>query len=138
MLEAVQFFLSLVAIVFLAWLSARLGLGGDEQIRDVAHARELADEAICGFDAREVAIGADGQSALLQDCDGRVLALKRHGGRFAACLLSADHWARWAEQKLLLHTGDIGFGAVELDLGPAATDWMTRLNRAGNQANARV
>ena len=40
--QALQFGGSLLAILALAWLAHRLGLGGDTRIRDEAHLRELA------------------------------------------------------------------------------------------------
>ena len=50
---------SLVAILALAGISRWLGLGGDVRIRDEAEARRLADEAVCGFAAVDVALDRD-------------------------------------------------------------------------------
>lgn len=70
---------SLLAVIALVFLTRLLGLGGEPRIRDADHARELADEALFGFEP--VAIGLDkaGYGALLRDAEGRVLLLRRHG-----------------------------------------------------------
>ena len=46
---------SLVAVLFVAWLVGRLGLGADPRIEDAAHAIRLAEEAEAGFRGIEVA-----------------------------------------------------------------------------------
>jgi hypothetical protein len=54
--QMLQFAGSLIAILALAWFARRLDLGGDTRIRDEAHLRELAEEALCGFEPVEIAI----------------------------------------------------------------------------------
>ena len=54
--QALQFAGSLIAILALAWIARKLGLGGDTRIRDEAHLRELAEEALCGFEPVDIAI----------------------------------------------------------------------------------
>lgn len=46
---------SLVAVLFVAWLVRRLGLGADPRIEDEGHAIRLAEEAEAGFRGIEVA-----------------------------------------------------------------------------------
>ena len=120
---------SLVAIVALAWLARRLGLGGDLRIADEDHARALADEAICGFDPVDIAIDRAGMGALLRDADGRLLLLRRHGTHFASRLLDSYAHARLDRNFLTLATTDTRFGSVTLDLGQKAPEWAASLRR---------
>ena len=120
---------SLVAILVLAWLALRLGLGGDVRIRSEAQARELANEAIYGFEAQEVAIDRAGMGALLRDGEGRVMLLRRHGTHFAARLLDGHAHARLDRGTLTLATSDRRFGSVTFDLGERAGEWAASLRR---------
>lgn len=124
-----QFGGSLVAILALAWFARRLGLGGDPRIRSEDHARELADEAICGFEPVEFAIDRAGMGALLRDARGRVLLLRRHGAHFAGRLLDSHAHARLDRNFLTLATADRRFGSITLDLGSAAPAWAASLRR---------
>ena len=51
--QALQFGGSLAAILLLAWLARRLGLGGDPRLRDPDEARRLSSEALDGFEAQD-------------------------------------------------------------------------------------
>ena len=120
---------SLVAIFVLAGIAWKLGLGGDLRIRDEMHARELADEAVSGFAAVEVAIDRAGHAALLRDTDGQVLLLRRHGAHFASRLLTGHAHVRLDRHQLVVGTGEKRFGEVTLDLGPQAQYWAASLRR---------
>ena len=120
---------SLVAILVLAGIAWKLGLGGDLRIRDEMHARELADEAVSGFAAVEVAIDRAGHAALLRDTDGQVLLLRRHGAHFASRLLTGHAHVRLDRHQLVVGTGEKRFGEVTLDLGPQAQYWAASLRR---------
>lgn len=120
---------SLVAILVLAGIAWKLGLGGDLRIRDEMHARELADEAVSGFAAVEVAIDRAGHAALLRDTDGQVLLLRRHGAHFASRLLTGHAHVRLDRHQLVVGTGEKRFGEVTLDLGPQAQYWAVSLRR---------
>lgn len=125
---------SLVAILLLAWLAQRLGLGGDARIRGEEEARRLADEALCGFEPVEIALDKAGMGALCRDGAGRVLLLRRHGSHFAARLLDSHAHARLDRGLLTLATGDRRFGGVTFDLGDQAPAWaasLRRLSRSG-------
>ncbi|MFN4113747.1 MAG: hypothetical protein ACK4GD_07380 [Sphingomonadaceae bacterium] len=124
-----QFGGSLLAILALAWLAKRLGLGGDTRIRDEDHARDLAEEAIYGFEPAEIAIDRAGMGALLRDERGRVLLIRRHGARFAARLLDSYDHVRLDRGYLTLATGDTRFGSVTFDLGQRAPEWAASLRR---------
>ncbi len=127
---------SLVAILVLAWLAYKLGLGGDARIRSEEQARELAEEAICGFDAVDVAIDRAGMGALLRARDGRVLLLRRHGTHFASRLLDGHAHTRLDQGFLTLATSDRTFGSVTFDLGQQAGEWAASLRRLEQRANA--
>ncbi len=131
MAMALQLGGSLIAILILAWLAHRLDLGGDVRIRDDSHARALADDAISGFDAREVAIDKGRIGALLRDADGRVLLIRRHGAHFAARLLDNHIHTRLDQTRLTLATSDRRFGSITLDLGEAAQQWAASLRHVG-------
>jgi hypothetical protein len=127
--KIIQFAASLAAILVLAWIAARLGLGGDRRIRDEAELRALADEALHGFDPVELAIDRAGLAALARDRDGRVMLLRRHGSHFAARLLDDHARVRLDRQFLVVGTSDRRFGEIALDLGDAAAAWAASLRR---------
>ena len=118
---------SLVAILGLAWLAKLLNLGGDLRIRDEAHAREIANEAVYGFDATDVVIDRAGMGALLRDAQGRQMLLKRHGAGFVGRLLDSHIEARLDQNFLTIGTGERTFGTITLNLGDAAQYWAAGL-----------
>jgi hypothetical protein len=127
MMQALQLGGSLVAILLLAWLARRLQLGGDVRIRDEAHARQLAKEALHGFDATDIAIDRAGIGALLKDANGRQMILRRHGAHFVGRLLDAAIEARLDQGFLTIATGERSFGSITLNLGPQAQYWAAGL-----------
>lgn len=131
-----QFGGSLLAILALAWLAHRMGLGGDTRIADEVHARALADEAMCGFEPVDVVIDRAGMGALLRDAHGRVLLLRRHGTHFASRLLDSYAHARLDRNFLTLATADKRFGSVTLDLGQKAPEWAASLRRLEARSDA--
>lgn len=122
---------SLLAILALAWLAHGLRLGEDVRIRSEDHARQLASEAVCGFDAADLALDRAGIGALLRDTSGRVMLIKRHGAHFAARLLDTHANARLDRNFLTIGSGDKTFGQVTLDLGDKAQIWAGSLRRLG-------
>lgn len=118
---------SIVAILFLAWLAHRLGLGGDLRIRDEAHARALADEVYYGFEPVDVAIDKAGIAALLKDAHGRHLLIRRHGAQFAGRLLDNHSESRLDQNFLTIGTGEKSFGKITLNLGTDAQYWASGL-----------
>lgn len=121
--------LSLAAILGLAWLARQMGLGADVRIRGVDHARQLAGEAVCGFEVADLALDRAGIGALLRDRDGRVMLIKRHGAHFAARLLDTHADARLDRNFLTIGSGEKTFGQVTLDLGDKAQVWAGSLRR---------
>ncbi len=126
--ELLQFGGSLIAILALAGTAWWLKLGGDRRIRHEADLRELAEEALCGFDPIEIAIGDEGRAALARDGDGRVMLLRRHGAHFASRLLDSASSAHATETHLVVRSGDRRFGEARLDLGDQAGAWAKRIN----------
>jgi len=126
---ALQLVGSLVAILLLSWLAARLGLGRDVRLRDETEARALAEAAACGFDPVEIALDRAGIGALLRDAGGRVMLLRRHGARFAGRLLTSHRDIRLDRHFLTLSTSEWSFGTITLDLGAEAQAWASSLRR---------
>lgn len=129
MTELIQLGASLAAILLLAWACRKLGLGGDVRLRDEVEVRRLASEALCGFEATDLALDRAGIGALLRDSGGRVMLLRRHGAHFAARLLDSHAFARLDRNFLTIGTGETSFGSVTLDLGDQAQVWAGSLRR---------
>lgn len=132
--QALQLLGSLVAILVLAWLARRIGLGGDPRIQDPDQARSLAEDAICGFDAHDVVVDRAGIGALARDALGRVLLIRQHGSHFAARELTSHAGVRLDGRFLTIATDDRRFGKVTLDLGDQAQVWAASLRRLGAAA----
>jgi hypothetical protein len=120
---------SIIAILFLAWLARRMKLGGDIRIRDEAHARRLADEAICGFEPVDIILDRAGIGALMKDAAGRHLLIRRHGAQFAGRLLDGHAKSRLDHGFLTIGTDEKTFGKVTLNLGAEAQLWAAGLRR---------
>jgi hypothetical protein len=113
---------SLAGIALLVLISLALGLGRGARIADEAEAHELADNAICGFEASEVTLDAAGRGALLRNAAGSVLLLKPHGALFAAQLLDGSAHATREGTSLTV-------AGATLDLGDAAGAWEKHFER---------
>lgn len=118
---------SIAAILFLAWLAKQLHLGGDLRIRDEAHARALADEAVCGYQPVDIIIDRAGIGALMKDAQGRHMLIRRHGAAFVARLLDRHSELRLDHNFLTIGTGEKTFGKVTLNLGRDAQYWAAGL-----------
>ena len=105
-------------LILFAWL---LGLGRGARIADENEARELADNALVGFEAVEIALDAQGCGALLADADGRIMLLTPHGANFTARLIEAARTSR--------EGGRLTIDGIPLDLGDSAGAWENRLMR---------
>ena len=127
--QALQFGGSLAAILLLAWLAGRLGLGGDPRLRDPEDARRLASEALCGYEAQDVVLDRAGIGALLRDSAGRVMLLRRHGVHWVARLLDSHAGVRLDRTFMTIAVSDRTFGAITLDLGDRAQIWASSLRR---------
>jgi hypothetical protein len=118
---------SIAAILLLAWTAKRMGLGGDIRIRDEDHARQLADEAVCGYSPVDVILDKARIAALMKDTHGRHLLIRRHGAQFVARLLDGHTRSRLDQNFLTIGTGEASFGKVTLNLGPEAQYWAAGL-----------
>lgn len=125
---------SLFAILLLGWLARKLQLGGDPRITDEAHARALADEAVCGFAAQAIALDRARVGALVRDSHGRVLLIRRHGSYFAAREITSHAGVRLDGRFLTITTAEKRFGTVTLDLGDQAQVWAASLRHLGSAA----
>ncbi|MDE2434999.1 MAG: hypothetical protein KGM49_01945 [Sphingomonadales bacterium] len=131
LVELAKFVASLVAILAVSWLVARMKLGNDVRLRNEAEAADLARIALCGFEPAEIVLDRAGIGALLRDAGGRVLLLRRHGAQFAARILDTHAHARLDRTFLTVGTDDRHFGTVTLDLGDQAQLWASSLRRLG-------
>lgn len=125
---------SLLAILVLAWLARRMGLGGDPRIQGDEEARALAEDAICGFDAQDLVVDRACIGALARDALGRILLIRQHGSHFAARQLTSHAGVRLDGRFLTIATDDRRFGTVTLDLGDQAQVWAASLRRLGTSA----
>ena len=132
MAQLIQLGASLAAILLLAWLARRLGLGRDVRLQGEDEARRLAQATICDFIPAELVIDRAGIGALLRDQRGRVMLLRRHGAHFAARLLDSHAFARLDRNFLTVGTGEARFGQITLDLGDQAAIWASSLRRLGS------
>ena len=126
---AVQLGVSVILILTVTWLAARLGLGGDIRLGGEDEARTLARAALCGFEPVDTALDKAGIAALLRDTQGRVMLLRRHGTQFAARLLDSHAFTRLDRNFLTVGTGERHFGTITLDLGGDAQVWAASLRR---------
>lgn len=124
---ALQFGGSLIAILVLAWLVKRMGLGKapefDTDTEVIAAAREVSD----GFEAVEVARDRSGRGALLTDEAGRVMLLRQHGVHFAGRILTSAASVRLDGDRVFVDTGERRFGSFELALDDPSA-WVERIN----------
>ncbi len=120
---------SLIAILALAGVARWLRLGEDLRLRDADHAKQLAGEAVYGFNAVDVAMDKAGIGALLRDAAGRQMLLRRHGAMWVGRLLDRRVEARLDRDFLTIGTGEKTFGKVTLHLGDAAQVWAAGLRR---------
>ena len=102
------------------------------RLRDVDHAKQLANEAVYGFQATEVALDRARIGALLKDAQGRQMLLRRHGAMWVGRLLDRQVEARLDREFLTIGTGEKTFGTVTLQLGEAAPVWAAGLRRIPN------
>ncbi len=131
---ALQLGVSLIALLLLGWFARKLQLGGDPRIIDEDHARALAEDAMCGFDAQAVALDRARVGALVRDAHHRVMLIRQHGSHFAAREITSHAGIRLDGRFLTITTQDKHFGTVTLDLGEQAQIWAASLRRLGTAA----
>ena len=125
--DLIQLAGSLVAVLFVAWLVKRMGLGTDPRIADAAHAIRLADEAETGFGGIEVARDRAGFAAIVRNAAGQMMLVRAHGNHFAARPVDAAVVGRLDKDFLTLTMPEKTFGAVTLQLGKDSGMWASRM-----------
>ena len=125
--DLIQLGASLLAVLFVAWLVKKIGLGADPRIEDAAHAIRLADEAEAGFNGSEVARDRAGFAAIVRNAEGRMMLVRAHGNHFAARPVDAATVGRLDKDFLTLTMPEKTFGAVTLQLGKDAGMWASRM-----------
>ncbi|HMO77011.1 MAG TPA: hypothetical protein PKD99_13075 [Sphingopyxis sp.] len=125
--ELIQLGASLVAVLFVAWLVRRMGLGADPRIADADHAIRLAEEAEAGFGGVDVARDRAGFAAIVRNGEGRMMLIRAHGNFFAARPVDASVVGRLDKEFLTLTPPERSFGKVTLHLGKDAGMWASRM-----------
>ena len=118
---------SLAAVLVVAWLVGRLGLGRETPL-DETTARRIAEETFIGHRFGAVALDRDGRSALVEGSGGEFALVRGHGDKWVARLLKAPVAARHDGEALIISSGEAMFSATTLALGAeAAARWESRL-----------
>lgn len=125
--DIIQLGASLAAVLFVAWLVGKMGLGADPRIEDEAHAIRLAEEAEAGFRGVEVARDRAGFAAIVRNAEGRQMLVRAHGNHFAARPIDAGVTGRLDKDFLILTMPERTFGTVTLHLGKDAGAWASRM-----------
>ncbi|GGB51653.1 hypothetical protein [Blastomonas aquatica] len=108
-------FASLAAILAVAGLVWLLQLG-ESKIGSAGDAARIAEEQIAGFEAGPVLMSENGEAALIEGADGRIVLLKRHGAHCAGRVLQRPLRAHRCNEGWKVETGDPRFGHVALAL----------------------
>lgn len=134
-----QFLGSLAAILVLAGMAWKLGLGPGTSVADEDEARVAAEEAFGGYEPREIAVARDGKGAIMRDARGAILVLKPHGthlaGRILGSLASARIEREGDDEHLVVASGEKRFGTVRLSIDDAAL-WSDRIGAIGSGPDA--
>ena len=122
-----QFGGSLIAILVLAWLVKRMGLGPlpllETEAEVIAAAREVSDS----FDAVDLGRDRAGRAALLRDDRGQIMLLRQHGVHFAGRILGPEASARQDGQLLHIDSGERRFGSIAIAVDEPSA-WAERIN----------
>lgn len=132
MLIAAKLLLSLLAVFALGWLARWMGLGGDVRIRDEDHARQIAFDALYGFQATDVALDKAGYSALVKDAANRHALINAKGAHFVTRTVHLPIEGRLDRALLTLDLQEPDFDPVTLNLGEAAQYWASGLRHIPN------
>lgn len=103
-------------VVALAWW---LGLRRPAAPLDALVARDLAELALAGFEAGDVALDETGAGAIVAGQDGRFALIKPHGAQWTVRAL-AEPAVTVESADLIVDGGDAMFGKVRLHLGAEA------------------
>lgn len=118
---------SLAAVLFVAWLVGRLGLGGARPL-DEPTARQLVEATFVGRRFGAVRLDRDGRGALVEGLDGTAALVRPHGDKWVARLLHPPIEARTDGETLIVAPNETMFGSTKLVLGAEeAGRWVARL-----------
>lgn len=119
---------SLAAVFVVAAISWLMGLGRVPRIGSEADARQLAREAHSGFHPTGAAVSIDGKAALVAGQGGDYVLLRDHGANVAARVLHEAPSIRREGAFLIVETGEMMFGDLQLELeDEAAQHWTDQL-----------
>ncbi len=121
-----QFLGSLAAILVLAAIAWGLKLGPERRLESEDDARRVANEAVDGFEAVQLALDREGRGALLSDRAGRILLLRQHGTHFAGRILGPSATVRREGDALVVDTAERRYGAARLEIDDAPA-WVQRI-----------
>lgn len=124
----IQFFGSLAAILFIAWLVRRMGLGNTPSLGSAQAVNTAAGEVEDGFTPAAIAVDRRGQAALARDGQGRIMVLRPHGGHIAGRVLTAGACADISGDRLTIDCGERRFGSVSLEFD-GSRPWADAINR---------
>lgn len=128
-----RFAASLAAVLALAWLARRLGLGAEARVADETALRGELAGLFPGFEPVAVALDREGRGGLARDAAGRVALVRPHGAHCAGRLLPPGTHAHADGDTLTVDPGERRFGPVRLALDDAA-DWAARIGQADGHA----
>lgn len=121
---------SLAAVLFVAWLVGRLGLGHPQPL-DEAGARRLAEATFVGRRFGTVVLDRERLGALVEVFDGAFVLIRAHGDKWVARLVEPPIAARAEGEGLIVPASEAMFGATTLVLGAdEAARWAVRLRGA--------
>ncbi|MBB4632131.1 hypothetical protein [Sphingosinicella soli] len=119
-----QALISVGGIALVVLLARWLGVRRPATVLDTAAAANFAEFTLAGFEAGEVALGADGGGALVSGRDGRFALIKLHGSRWTVRELTMPVRATVESADLIVDSGDPMFGAVRLQIGAQAAETL--------------
>ena len=122
---------SLAAVLVVAWLVGRLGLGRPAPL-DEAAARRAAEETFIGHRFGAVALDRDGRAALVESAGGEIALVRAHGDKWVVRLIEPPVPARSEGEALIVPPSEAMFGATTLMLGADAAAWAAKLKGAGD------
>jgi hypothetical protein len=127
MMAAAQLLGSLIAVLALGWLARWLQLGGDPRIAGADHAKQIAFDAVYGFQAVDAAVDLGGYSALVKDAANRHVLIAAKGNKFIARMLRPPIEGRLDQKFLTIDVQEPDLAPVTLNLGPDAQYWASGL-----------
>lgn len=133
--QLLQFAGSLIAILILAWLVKKLGMGKSPTLESDEQAIAAANEVSDGFDPLDIGRDKFGRGAVLMDIDGRIMVLRQHGVHFAGRILTEGAAASLEGETVHIVSAEQRFGEVNLTLDNAPP-WVEAINRLNKNSNA--